>query len=191
MLNQEKEAYKDYLVRKVTEEIGEVFANKMDQAKKELKEMQYDEILNKTEEILKNYKKLSDHIVLTEKDKEILKNETEKFQNKQFENIMTGLFSEDEIYLESLLKSKYQTKLFIDFINRVFDNYLKCETNDKIEVRKRIILKELYIKGKKQSEFIFEYYEVERTFYTDKDKLIKDLAPYFFRYKRYQYIKLF
>ena len=59
---------------------------------------------------------------------------------------------------------------------------MKCETNDKIEVRKRIILKELYIKGKKQSEFIFEYYEVERTFYTDKDKLIKDLAPYFFRY---------
>lgn len=185
MLNQEKEAYKDYLVRKVTEEIGEVFANKMDQAKKELKEMQYEEILNKTEEILKNYKKLSDHIVLTEKDKEILKNETEEFQNKQFENIMTGLFSEDEIYLESLLKSKYQTKLFIDFINRVFDNYLKCEINDKIEARKRIILKELYIKGKKQSEFIFEYYEVERTFYTDKDKLIKDLAPYFFRYKRY------
>ena len=170
------------MVRKVTEEIGEVFANKMDQAKKELKEMRYDEILNKTEEILKNYKKLSDHIVLTEEDKQILKNETEEFQNKQFENIMTGLFSEDEIYLESLLKSKYQTKLFIDFINRVFDNYLKCETNDKIEARKRIILKELYIKGKKQSEFIFEYYEVERTFYTDKDKLIKDLAPYFFRY---------
>ena len=191
MLNQEKEAYKDYLVRKVTEEIGEVFANKMDQAKKELKEMQYEEILNKTEEILKNYKKLSDHIVLTEKDKEILKNETEEFQNKQFENIMTGLFSEDEIYLESLLKSKYQTKLFIDFINRVFDKYLKCETEDKIEARKRIILKELYIKGKKQSEFIFEYYEVERTFYTDKDKLIKDLAPYFFRHKRYRYIKLF
>ena len=105
--------------------------------------------------------------------------------------LTTGLFSEDEIYLESLLKSKYQTKLFIDFINRVFDNYLKCETNDKIEARKRIILKELYIKGKKQSEFIFEYYEVERTFYTDKDKLIKDLAPYFFRHKRYRYIKLF
>ena len=64
----------------------------MDQAKKELKEMQYEEILNKTEEILKNYKKLSDHIVLTEKDKEILKNETEEFQNKQFEiDFMTSM----------------------------------------------------------------------------------------------------
>ena len=39
MQNQEKETYKDYLVRKVTEEIGKVFEAKMDQAKKELKEI--------------------------------------------------------------------------------------------------------------------------------------------------------
>mgnify|MGYP003192121458 FL=1 len=43
--------------------------------------------------------------------------------------------------------------------------------------------KELYIKGAKQSEFIYKYYEVDRTFYTDKDRLIKDLAPYFFGIK--------
>ena len=156
MQSQEKETYKDYLVRKVTEEIGKVFANKMEQAKKELKEIQYEDVLDKTEEILKNYKKLSDHIVLTDKEKESLKDETEEFHSKELESIMTGLFSEDEIYLESLLKSKYQTKLFIDFINS---------------------------KGKKQSEFIYDNYEVERTFYTDKDKLIKDLAPYFFGIK--------
>lgn len=189
MQNQEKETYKDYLVRKVTEEIGKVFEEKMDQAKKELKEIQYEDVLNKTEEILKNYKKLSDHIVLTDEEKESLKDETTEFHNKELESIMTGLFSEDEIYLESLLKSKYQTKLFIDFINRVIDNYLNGETTDKIEIRKRIILKELYINGKKQSEFIYDNYQVERTFYTDKDKLIKDLAPYFFRHKRAQYIK--
>lgn len=189
MQNQEKERYKDYLVRKVTEEIGKVFEIKMEQAKKELKEIEYNVVLDKTEEILKNYKKLSDHIILTEQDKEILKNETEEFHNKELENIMTGVFSEDEIYLESLLKSKYQTKLFIDFINRIFKNYLNGETKDKIETRKRIILKELYIKGQKQSEFIYNNYEVDRTFYTDKDKLIKDLAPYFFRHKRAQYIK--
>lgn len=190
MQNQEKETYKDYLVRKVTEEIGKVFEEKMDQAKKELKEIQYEDVLNKTEEILKNYKKLSEHIVLTDKEKETLKDETEEFHNKELENIMTGLFSEDELYLESLLKSKYQTKLFIDFINRVINNYLNGETQDKVETRKRNILKELYIKGQKQSEFIYNNYEVERTFYLDKDKLIKDLAPYFFRYQRTQYIKL-
>ena len=190
MQNQEKETYKDYLVRKVTEEIGKVFEEKMDQAKKELKEIQYEDVLNKTEEILKNYKKLSEHIVLTDKEKETLKDETDEFHNKELENIMTGLFSEDELYLESLLKSKYQTKLFIDFINRVINNYLNGETQDKVETRKRNILKELYIKGKKQSEFIYNNYEVERTFYLDKDKLIKDLAPYFFRYQRTQYIKL-
>ena len=191
MQNQEKETYKDYLVRKVTEEIGKVFEEKMNQAKKELKEIQYEDVLNKTEEILKNYKKLSEHIVLTDKEKETLKDETDEFHNKELENIMTGLFSEDELYLESLLKSKYQTKLFIDFINRVINNYLNGETQDKVETRKRNILKELYIKGQKQSEFIYNNYEVERTFYLDKDKLIKDLAPYFFRYKRYRYIKLF
>lgn len=190
MQNQEKETYKDYLVRKVTEEIGKVFEEKMDQAKKELKEIQYEDVLNKTEEILKNYKKLSEHIVLTDKEKETLKDETDEFHNKELESIMTGLFSEDELYLESLLKSKYQTKLFIDFINRVINNYLNGETQDKVETRKRNILKELYIKGQKQSEFIYNNYEVERTFYLDKDKLIKDLAPYFFRYQRTQYIKL-
>ena len=66
MQNQAKETYKDYLVRKVTEEIGKVFEDKMDQAKKELKEIQYEDALSKTEEILKNYKKLSEHIVLTD-----------------------------------------------------------------------------------------------------------------------------
>lgn len=190
MQNQEKETYKDYLVRKVTEEIGKVFEKKMEQAKKELKEIQYEDVLNKTEEILKNYKKLSEHIVLTDKEKETLKDETDEFHNKELESIMTGLFSEDELYLESLLKSKYQTKLFIDFINRVINNYLNGEIQDKVETRKRNILKELYIKGQKQSEFIYNNYEVERTFYLDKDKLIKDLAPYFFRYQRTQYIKL-
>ena len=74
----------------------------MDQAKKELKEIQYEDVLNKTEEILKNYKKLSEHIVLTDKEKETLKDETDEFHNKELESIMTGLFSEDELYLESL-----------------------------------------------------------------------------------------
>lgn len=184
-----KKTYKDYLVRKVTEEIGKVFEDKMDQAKKELKEIQYEDALSKTEEILKNYKKLSEHIVLTDTEKETLKDETDEFHNKELESIMTGLFSEDELYLESLLKSKYQTKLFIDFINRVINNYLSGDTRDKIETRKRNILKELYIKGQKQSEFIYNNYEVDRTFYTDRDKLIKDLAPYFFRHQRAQFIK--
>ena len=158
MQNQEKETYKDYLVRKVTEEIGKVFEAKMDQAKKELKEIQYEDVLNKTEEILKNYKKLSDHIILTDEEKESLKDETEEFHSKELESIMTGLFSENEIYLESLLKSKYQTKLLIDFINRVINNYLNDETKDKVETRKRNILKELYIKGQKQSDFIYNNY---------------------------------
>ena len=64
---------------------------------------------------------------------------------------------------------------------KVKQEIINGETQDKVETRKRNILKELYIKGQKQSEFIYNNYEVERTFYLDKDKLIKDLAPYFFR----------
>ena len=73
--------------------------------------------------------------------------------------------------------------MFLDFIDRILQAYLKNKSDDKIEKRKKIILKELYMKGRKQSEFIYEFYEVDRTFYTDKDKLIKDLAPYFFGIK--------
>ena len=174
MQSPEKERYKDYLVRKVTEEIGNLFSIKMDEANNQ-------QIPEKT--YLENYNKLEKHVVLTDEEKIELINESNAYHNKQIENIMTGLFSEDEIYLESLLKSKKKTKMFLDFINRIFNEYLSIKTNDKIEIRKRNILTELYIKGMKQAEFIYRYYEVDRTFYSDKDRLIKDLAPYFFGIK--------
>lgn len=183
MQKPEKETYKDYLVRTVTKEIGEVFARKMDEAKKELLEMNYKSVLEGTEEILKNYKKLKDHITLTKQEKEELLGVTKEYQDKQLESIMTGLFSEDELYLESLLKSRCKTKMFMDFIDGILEEYLKNKSNDRIEIRKRNILKHLYIEGMKQSEFIYKYYEVDRTFYSDKDRLLKDLAPYFFGIK--------
>ncbi len=178
-----KETYKDYLVRIVTKEIGEVFARKMDEAKKELLEMNYKSVLEGTEEILKNYKKLKEHITLTKQEKDELLGITKEYEDKQLESIMTGLFSEDELYLESLLKSRYKTKMFMDFIDGILENYLKNKSNDKIELRKRNILEHLYIEGMKQSEFIYKYYEVDRTFYSDKERLLKDLAPYFFGIK--------
>lgn len=183
MQNSEKETYKDYLVRKVTEEIGNVFKQKMDEAKKELLEINYKVSLENTEEILKNYKKLKDHITLTRQEKEELLGVTKEYQDKQIESIMTGLFSEDELYLESLLKSRCKTKMFMDFIDGILEEYLRNKSNDKIEIRKRNILKHLYIEGMKQSEFIYKYYEVDRTFYSDKERLLKDLAPYFFGIK--------
>ena len=129
---------------------------------------------------------VQNNVVVTEisdKDKEEIINESKEYHNKELESIMTGLFSEDELYLESLLKSRYKTKMLLDFINKVIEHYLHEKTKDKIEIRKRNILQHLYIEGMKQSEFIYNYYEVDRTFYTDKDKLIKDLAPYFFGIK--------
>ena len=210
MSSQEKESYKDYLVRTVTQEIGNIFNQKMDLTKNEeisyknstsqrilkgdglatalkhnieLKDINYKLALENTEEILKNYKKLKDHITMTDEEKKELLGETQEYHDKQIESIMTGLFSENELYLESLLKNRCKTKMFLDFIDGILQAYLKNKSDDKIEKRKKIILKELYMKGRKQSEFIYEFYEVDRTFYTDKDKLIKDLAPYFFGIK--------
>lgn len=183
MSSQEKESYKDYLVRTVTQEIGNIFNQKMDEARRELKDINYKLALENTEEILKNYKKLKDHITMTDEEKKELLGETQEYHDKQIENIMTGLFSENELYLESLLKNRCKTKMFLDFIDGILQVYLKNKSDDKIEKRKKIILKELYMKGRKQSEFIYEFYEVDRTFYTDKDKLIKDLAHYFFGIK--------
>ena len=183
MSSQEKESYKDYLVRTVTQEIGNIFNQKMEEARRELKDINYKLALENTEEILKNYKKLKDHITMTDEEKKELLGETQEYHDKQIESIMTGLFSENELYLESLLKNRCKTKMFLDFIDGILQAYLKNKSDDKIEKRKKIILKELYMKGRKQSEFIYEFYEVDRTFYRDKDKLIKDLAPYFFGIK--------
>ena len=156
MQRPEQETYKNYLVRTVTEEIGNIFAKKMDEAKKELFEMDYKVALESTEEILKNYKKLKDHITLTKQEKEELLGETKEYQEKQIESIMTGLFSEEELYLESLLKSRCKTKMFIAFIDGIFERYLNVKSNDKIEIRKRTILKELYINIMKLIELFIQ-----------------------------------
>ena len=80
MQNSEKETYKDYLVRKVTEEISNVFKQKMDETKKELLEINYKVSLENTEEILKNYKKLKDHITLTKQEKDKIRNGTDNYK---------------------------------------------------------------------------------------------------------------
>lgn len=183
MQNTDKELYKDYLVRTVKEEIGKIFSQKMDEAKKEYLEIDYKSVLNKTEEILKNYPKLKKHLELNSQEQSELLSEMEEYYNEELKNIMTNLFSEEELYLESLLKSKVKTRMFVIFINNVINNYMNYTGNDKIEIRKRNILKEIYINGIKQIDFIDNNYEVERTFYIDKEKLIKDLAPYFFGIK--------
>ena len=145
MQRPEQETYKNYLVRTVTEEIGNIFAKKMDEAKKELFEMDYKVALESTEEILKNYKKLKDHITLTKQEKEELLGETKEYQEKQIESIMTGLFSEEELYLESLLKSRCKTKMFIAFIDGIFERYLNVKSNDKRIIYKRCKAVRIYL----------------------------------------------
>ena len=82
MSSQEKESYKDYLVRTVTQEIGNIFNQKMDEARRELKDINYKLALENTEEILKNYKKLKDHITMTDEEKRMLAQLLEKIKEK-------------------------------------------------------------------------------------------------------------
>ncbi|MDO5555834.1 MAG: hypothetical protein Q4G09_04120 [Clostridia bacterium] len=175
-----KETYKEYLARVITKEIGEVVNQKMEETKKELLAIQYNLTLQQTEEILKNYKKLKEHIELSDIDKKTMIGEIKECYDKDIENLMSEVFANNELYLEGLLKNRYKTIIFLKFIDNILDKYLKEKKDDKIEIRKKKILKDLYMQGKKQAEFIYNNYEVERTFYMDREKLIKDLAPYFF-----------
>lgn len=179
-MQQKGETYKEYLVRVVTEEIGKVVKEKMEQTRKEILSMNYGMALEQTEEILKNYKKLKEHIKNSKMDEKQLIQELQEYNNKNIENMMSEMFSVDELETEGILKNRYKTMIFLNYIDNTLKMYLEKDTKDKIEIRKRIILKKLYIEGRKQSEFIYDNYEVERTFYTDKEKLIKDLAPLFF-----------
>lgn len=175
-----KETYIDYLVRKVSERICLVFDKKIEEIKDNLMNMDFKTIIDKTEEILKKYKQLKEHIELTEISKKDLEVESYESHNKEIEQMMTEIFNESESYLKSLLRSRYKTKAFVCFIEKAITTYLKNDDGDYIEQRKRKILKEIYVEGKKQSEFIKENYDIERTFYKDRDRLFKDLAPYFF-----------
>lgn len=179
-----KEAYINYLVRKVADgvsnEISILFDEKMSNLKKEFYAIDYKTNLVRTEEILKKYNKLKKHVELSKFSKDEIKAETDEYYNTEMEVLMTEIFAESEIYLKSLLRNQCKTKLFINFIGKVLNNYFEECTEDKIEIRKRKILKEVYLNEVKQSDFILENYETERIFYKDKEKLLKDLAPYFF-----------
>ncbi len=178
-----KEAYIDYLVRKVSEGVCKIFDEKIKAAKENFINIEYETTIEKTEEILKKYKQLKEHVEFTEINKDDLEDESYESHNKEIEQMMTEIFYESESYLKSLLRSRYKTKAFVCFIGKAITKYLENDDDDYVEQRKRKILKEIYVEGKKQSEFIFENYDSERKFYKDKDKLIKDLAPYFFGIK--------
>lgn len=178
-----KEAYIDYLVRKVSEGVCKIFDEKIKAAKENFINIEYETTIEKTEEILKKYKQLKEHVEFTDINKEDLEDESYESHNKEIEQMMTEIFYESESYLKSLLRSRYKTKAFVCFIEKAINRYLENDDEDYIEQRKRKILKEIYVEGKKQSEFVYENYDSERTFYSDRTKLIKDLAPYFFGIK--------
>ena len=178
-----KESYIDYLVNKVSEGVNKILDERLEEIKSTFINMDYKMSIEKTEEILKKYRKLKQHIELTKFSDKELKDEANESYNKEIEQMMTEIFSESESYLKSLLRSRYKTKSFILFIEKVLNYYLSLENIDDTDIRKKRILKEIYINGVQQTDYIYDNYDSERTFYRDKARLIKDLAPYFFGIK--------
>lgn len=178
-----KEAYIDYLVRKVSEGVSNVIDKKIETIKSEILNLDYKHTLEKTELLLTKYKELKKHVEMSEFSREEIQDETYESYNQEIEQMMTEVFSESETYIKGLLRNRYKTKALILFIEKILNDYLEQKTYEPVELRKRKILKELYIEGGKQTEFILNNYDLDRTFYKDKTRLIKDLAPYFFGIK--------
>ena len=87
-----KEAYIDYLVRKVSEGVCKVFDEKIEAVKDNFINIEYETTIEKTEEILKKYKQLKEHVEFTEINKEDLEGESYESHNKEIEQMMTEIF---------------------------------------------------------------------------------------------------
>lgn len=147
----------------------------------------YKNILNKTLEVLETYKILKDYVEHEEKNNltiETLKNvEKEKIQN-----FMIASFVEDieDINYEKLFKQTKETKIFLEMVTNIFKDYTKdlqkrnVDRKNKIKFERKIkIVEDYYMKGRPLSE-ITSMYENERSFYYDRDEIIKELAPRLF-----------
>lgn len=143
----------------------------------------YKNTLDKTLEILETYKILQEHIKNEEKNNltvEALKNA----EKEKIENFMIASFVEDieELNYEKLFKQTKETKIFLEVITNIFNDYIeylqknKNGKNKEKNERKIKILKDYYMEGKPLSE-ITVMYENERSFYYDKDEIVKELAP--------------
>lgn len=176
------ECNKKILVKEISEELTNYIKKELDNTKKQIIGIKYEFALEKTEELLKQYKKLKANVRLNE----MLDNKNINYnvkEDKRVTELMNKYFTKKEIE-DSIIQTnrKYKdTKIFLNFIDGVFKEYLGLKVMKDTEIRKRLILEKLYIQGTDQKVFIEKFYgKSARMFYTDKDNLIKDLAPFFF-----------
>ena len=98
---------------------------------------------------------------------------------KELEKMMEEVFSSKEIYLESVYKKHLQTKLFLNFLESTFKEYIK-ETEISMKPKSELkiaILSEVYMEGKEIKQFLYEHnLGYGRTFYYARNELYEELA---------------
>lgn len=137
-------------------------------------DVKYEIVLDKTENLLKSYKSLREHV----NNIKITNQDIKLAEETQIRQMMKNLFTEDELYFEKLYKSKANTEILVRFLENIFRAYKEeCIGSTSLpEIRKRDLLENFYIQGLSQQEILLDY-PSQKTFYKDKKDLIADLAP--------------
>lgn len=137
-------------------------------------DVKYEIVLDKTENLLKSYKSLREHV----NNIKITNQDIKQAEETQIRQMMKNLFTEDELYFEKLYKSKANTEILVRFLENIFRAYKEeCIGSTSLpEIRKRDLLENFYIQGLSQQEILLDY-PSQKTFYKDKKDLIADLAP--------------
>lgn len=156
------------LVQNIRKDILEIIENNF------YDDTRYAIVLEKTENLLKSYKSLREHI----NNIKITNQDIKHAEETQIRQIMKNLFTEDELYFEKLYKSKANTEILVRFLENIFRAYKEegIGSTSLPEIRKRDLLENYYIQGLSQQEILLDY-PSQKTFYKDKKDLIADLAP--------------
>lgn len=93
-------------------------------SKIDVRKMSFDRCINNIIVILENYKTLKQYTAQVENVK-FSKEEIDQAKQKELEKMMEEVFASKEIYLESLYKKHLQTRLFLNFLESTFKEYIK------------------------------------------------------------------
>lgn len=158
------------------EKIREIIKEEI--SKIDVRQLNYERCLNNTIVILEKYKTLRDFTEQVENVK-FSPEEIDQAKEKELEKLMEEVFSNKEIYLESLYKKHLQTKLFLNFLDNTFEKYIE-ETEISMKPKSELkiaILSEIYIEGKEIKQFLYDRdLKYGRTFYYARNELYEELA---------------
>ena len=122
-------------------------------SKIDVRKMSFDRCINNIIVILENYKTLKQFTIQVENVK-FSKEEIDQAKQKELEKMMEEVFSSKEIYLESVYKKHLQTKLFLNFLESTFKEYIKETLNNEERLENENIMEIMYQIGRKRGAIV-------------------------------------